>query len=478
MAIPRIEEFAFPTVAQIRKGTIKRPNQPGADLKDRMRVVFYPGCEEYKKLFQEAYSDVIVDPQNLYVSRIDAMFPTTKVWDSLQIYNEAHQAGRMVLRANDKQVITRRDPLTGKYLVRDGEPFEAFVPGEPITYERDGQRYSLNTRTTVRLKLFLYKIARMVTFEFKSTSFYDSVNLRQQLGAIQLVADMINNGIAGGIPFVIYRKAQEVCWNKKDGSAARVPHYIINAEINADWVGAATRRMTNFALTGQQIAGLFAPPVIEGNEDPEQEEEEEEENEHLTHARQTATTAQFREEEVVQPHPPIDPPVADRTAPEPVIPTYTGKMSYEMACTVKSTSTGEFYKDLDIKSLVVRLNQKLKIRPVERSDQIKFEIDVIKSNSRIPQCQRHQTLNRFGGRLGSASPSRRNLWNSQCITSNPTKRVASKWRACPMLNWRRSWRKFAWRGQPFRPIATTQTRIWSRLTWLMTAAYVGAAGPC
>lgn len=320
MTTPRMQ-FSFPVVAQIRKGAPKQPGKNrkgedilvvGPDLKDRMRVAFLPGAEEYRALFIAGHPELAGQApeslKTLTVHRVRAMIPFAKVWEGLETWSEAYQAGRMVLRANDKQVITRRDPSTGEYLVRDGEPFEAFVPGQPIVYERDGRRFELRTRTTTRLKLFLPDLGRMVMFELKSTSFYDSVNLKQNLGAIQLLADMLNGGVAGGIPFFVYRVEQQVTWNKPGGQAQRVPHWIYQIEVDPDWVKAATQRMTGYALTGQQIAGLLAPVAdLSGTEDPATGYNDPEED---------AEGDVIDQEFIPDSEPAIDPPVVERPAPD------------------------------------------------------------------------------------------------------------------------------------------------------------------
>lgn len=268
-------ELAFPTVARINKGMPKEPNTPGKDLKDRLRVTFYPGAEEYRELFIKAHPELKDHPpkpgEMVFVKRLRAMMPFGKVWDSLQIYNEAHSAGRMVFKATDTQVIVRRSP-TGEYLVRNGVPYEEHDPltQKAITYQgKEGKSITLPIRTSIRLRLFIPEMMRMVALELKSTSYYDALNLRQQMGAIQMMADMLNGGVAGGIPFFVFRREQAVTWNKKDGSAARVPQWLINIEVDPQWVAAATARLGNFALTGQVVAGLLQPTVeLRGEEDP------------------------------------------------------------------------------------------------------------------------------------------------------------------------------------------------------------------
>lgn len=269
-------EFSLPTVARIVKGGPKRKNQKGQeivglDLKDKFRIAFYPGTEEYQDLYRAAHPDAERLPNGDFTAkRIDAMLMFPSVWDSIQIWNEAYQAGRMVVRANDRQIITKRDPLTGAYVIRNGDPYEEWIPGEDITYQREGKTFTLPIRTAIRFQLFLPELARWVAFQLKSTSYYDSINLRHQLGAIQTMANWLNNGAAGGIPIILFRREQEVTWNQDSGKAARVKQWLINVEINPEWVASAISRMKNFALTGEQLHGMLLPPsTITGKENPE-----------------------------------------------------------------------------------------------------------------------------------------------------------------------------------------------------------------
>lgn len=274
--------WAFPTVAIVRKGQAKQKGKDrngkdilvvGPDLKDRLRIAWKPGTQIAQERWRktEGYGDSFI------VNEIRAMIPSEKAWDCLEIYNEAHQAGRMVMRATDTQVLTLRD-AAGKYIVRNGEPYMPYIPGEDITYERDGRRITLPVKPSIRLRLFLYELGLPCQFELRSTSYYDSVNLRQQFAGIQAMANMLNRGYAGGIPFTIYRQQQEVTWNKADGSAVRVPHWILNVMVGEDWLKAATARMSKNALQGWNIAALLEPVNnIAGNQDPTLADEEDEE---------------------------------------------------------------------------------------------------------------------------------------------------------------------------------------------------------
>ena len=263
--------IAFPEVGVIRKGAEKADNGVvGKDLNDRFRVVFYPGAGEIAAAFFAAYDTY--QPHT-----IRAMAPFRSVWDAWSNYNEAYNAGRMIAQADDEHYIVLRDPLTGEYQVRNGEPHRPYTPGEGIAYERNGKRIVLKLKPTGRLRLFLPELGRMVTLTLKTTSYYDRLNVQGHLGAIQAIAEALNGGNAAGIPLVIYRAEREVTWNKPDGGALRVKKWLVNIEADAEWVKAATQRLSRFALTGEMPVGLLQPvdELVVGAVDPAADDEDE-----------------------------------------------------------------------------------------------------------------------------------------------------------------------------------------------------------
>jgi len=268
--------IAFPEVGVIRKGGQKQKRvvdgreieTVGKDLSDRFRVTFYPGTEDMAARFFSVYD-------TFTPHHIRAMIPFRSVWDAWSRANEAYNFGRLIARADDDRFITLRDPLTGEYIVRNGEPHRPYTPGESIDYERKGKQYRLKLRPTGRLRLFLPEIGRLVTFTLKTTSFYDCLNIEQHLGALQAIADALNGGNAAGIPIYVYRAEREVTWNRPDGSAQRVPKWLVHIEPDSDWVKAAGRRLADFALTGEMRVPLLPeqPGEIAGSLNPEQDEE-------------------------------------------------------------------------------------------------------------------------------------------------------------------------------------------------------------
>lgn len=282
------QSISFPEVAIIRKGTPKRKiNKQGRevtiqgnDLNNKFRVVFNPGADDARKRFQELhpesytkYGPEYTEPDGFLIIKMRAMIPFPNVRMAWEWANEAHQAGRMVAKADDEHYITLRDPNTGAYIVENGEPFTPYKHGDTVKYERAGQQYTLPIRTVGRLRLFLPELERLVFVTLKTTSFYDRVQMDAQLQAIQFFADTLNRGNASGIPLYIYRAEKEVTWNKPDGGAQRVKKWLINIEADPEWVKAAVNRMSQFALTGEVVSKALLPEpaqpqTISGVDDP------------------------------------------------------------------------------------------------------------------------------------------------------------------------------------------------------------------
>jgi hypothetical protein len=271
------QSIAFPEVGQIRKGTPKIKHEgkfiQGSDLKSFFRVAFFPGADEAKAIYKELHPDLFTkydltyrrpgeyaEPDGFETPKLRALIPFRSVFDGWEWFNEAYSAGTLIAKADDNHIISQKNPLnTREYLIYKGEPFKEFKHGDVITYSRGGRDFTLPFRTSCRLRLFLPELGRLVTFVLKSTSFYDRLNIDAQLGGIQFLADTLNRGNAGGIPLIVYRREQDVSWNKPDGTAARVKKWLINIEADPDWVKAAVARLGNFALTGEIINQALLP---------------------------------------------------------------------------------------------------------------------------------------------------------------------------------------------------------------------------
>jgi hypothetical protein len=176
----------------------------------------------------------------------------------------------LIARADNDHYLIKKDPLTGEKLIENGEPYQKFEVGDAITYERDGKTIGLAMRSTGRLKLFLPELGRFVSFLLRTSSYIDSLYINEHLAAIQNVADMLNHGVAGGIPLDIYRVERDSPW-QKDGQSHKGKQWFIHIEANKDWVQAAIQRMARAALgLSDAMAGLLQPVNVPIENMPEQ----------------------------------------------------------------------------------------------------------------------------------------------------------------------------------------------------------------
>ena len=244
----RKQQIDFPTVAIIRKGAEKQPNLPGKDLDEKFRVVFEPGMEQYAKKFHEIY--------NTYQPEvINAMLPFADISQCYEVSNEAYQAGMLVFKAVNGRVIVHRDPETSKYLVRGGEaqvdgvsleydPFEQTA----ITYKgHDGSQKRLPIKTQTRLKLFIPEMGDFVWFLLKTTSYYDSLNIQNNLAAVQAVAQAATGGSVAGVRINVFRAQQDILWNSNKGPR-RIKKWLVQVKGDPDWVQKMIVRMSTNTL--------------------------------------------------------------------------------------------------------------------------------------------------------------------------------------------------------------------------------------
>lgn len=255
-------DSAYPIIAQIRKGAPKNAQgHVGPDLKDRFRVIFFPGADhkfispltgEAQKTIPERYNEIYKTQGGLQPTVLRAMIPAQTVWEGFSSYNETYNANIRVAQADDEHYLNLRDPGNGyQYLVRNGEPYRPYNLGDVVTYKgKDGKTVTLKIKVYNRLKLFLPEIEEFVYFEFRSTAYYDRQNITQQLGAIQDAANLLNGGVAAGVPFYMYRALRDLSYIEK-GEAKRTKQWLIQLKVDPEWAKQAIRRMSNYALTGE-----------------------------------------------------------------------------------------------------------------------------------------------------------------------------------------------------------------------------------
>jgi hypothetical protein len=293
------QSIGFPTVAYIRKGTPKRimrnkENQEyqamGKDLKNKFRIEFLSGTdfqrENGKPSIREVwhslhekdyvkYGDKFVTPDGYEVDYIRAMIPTARVMDGWEWSNKTYNgSGMLIASADGERYITKKDPLTMETLVKRGEPYTKFEYGDAVTYKNEsGKTINLKLKSSGKLKLFIPEMGEFVSFELRTTSYIDSLNIEKNLQAIQQIADAINNGMAGGIPLDIYRVEVETPYFL-DGKSHKGKQWFIQIKANSEWANMAIKRLNSYAMGVPQIQSStpFVPPnlpasAIEDDED-------------------------------------------------------------------------------------------------------------------------------------------------------------------------------------------------------------------
>lgn len=295
------QTVSFPTVAYIRKGSPKRimVNESGKeyevmgrDLKNKFRVEFLSGTdfqreagkpsirETWHKLHEKdyvKYGSKYVTPDGYELEYIRAMIPTAKAMDGWEWSNKTYNgSGMLIASADGERYITKKDPITMETLVKNGEPYTKFEYGDAIEYKNEsGKTITLKLKSSGKLKLFIPEMGEFVSFELRTTSYIDSLNIQNNLLAIQQIADTINGGIAGGIPLDIYRVEVETPYFLK-GKSHKGKQWFIQIKANSDWANTAISRLTNYAMGIPQLQSPIpiVPPnlpasAIEDNEDDE-----------------------------------------------------------------------------------------------------------------------------------------------------------------------------------------------------------------
>jgi hypothetical protein len=278
------QSVGFPTVAYIRKGTPKRimKNKEdkeyqamGRDLKNKFRIEFLSGTdfqrENGKPSIREVwhnlhskdyvkYGDKFVTPDGYEVEYIRAMIPSAKVMDGWEWSNKTYNAsGMLIASADGEKYITKKDPLTMETIVKRGEPYTKFEYGDAITYKNEkGTSVTLKLKSSGKLKLFVPEMGEFVSFELRTTSYIDALNIERNLQAIQQIADAINGGMAGGIPLDVYRVETAVPYFA-DGKSHTAKQWFIQIKANSEWANSAISRLNSYAMG---VPMLQAPAVV------------------------------------------------------------------------------------------------------------------------------------------------------------------------------------------------------------------------
>jgi len=304
------QSAAFPTVAILRKGGPKvvRDGKEvfGPDLNDRFRVDWLPGVDmSTKELFMSIYRTD--QPHSLR-----AMIGFPSVWQSWSTTNEAYWGSTRFAWADNEHYLSLYNPFTWEALIVRGEPFKPFIPGEILTFnDKRDQPKTFKLKPTTRFDLFLPElVACFVTFQIKTKSSGDLINLRRNLAAIQSAADALGQRTgAAGIPIVVSRHEDTVQWHKAPGQTVPVKKWLIDIRPDpaSKWAQTFAERLSALALA-MPLAVEENPAEDEDLLDDSDGEEAKQGPERLAEASPTATAAPAGSSEAPQaPQNAVDP---------------------------------------------------------------------------------------------------------------------------------------------------------------------------
>jgi recombination directionality factor gp3-like protein len=265
--------LSFPQIGIIRKGspkqTITRDNKEiqiqGKDLQF-FRVVFDENEVAASETFKEIYGDK--------PTQIKIVFPfneVERVWDA---WLEAYTASRLLARSDGETVIYWRKD--GRVLAAAGratvteeieiairiakEKYEKrklqLVEGSPIPYI-DGMVFGGTAKTpgiakpVGRLRVVIPDLHRLATLTFMTTSKRDIIAMgggdSGELGSIVRVCQSVRVPFAG-VPLILKRRKEEVSVPQDDGSAKRLPKWMVHIEPDPEFVARANIAMHRLAM--------------------------------------------------------------------------------------------------------------------------------------------------------------------------------------------------------------------------------------
>jgi len=244
----------------------------GKDLKSKFRIEFLSGTKDMKAKWQSLhekdyvkYGSNFVTEDGYEISYIRAMIPTARVMDCWEWSNKTYNgSGMLIASADGEKYITKKDPVTMETIVKRGEPYTPFNYGDAISYNNGKKEVSLELKSSGKLKLFLPELGEFVSFELRTSSYIDSLNIQQNLEAIQQIADAINGGMAGGIPLDIYRVEQPVPYMGEDKKPHTSNQWFVQIKANSEWANQAIARLNGYAMGVPQLTApiVFNPPAL------------------------------------------------------------------------------------------------------------------------------------------------------------------------------------------------------------------------
>jgi recombination directionality factor gp3-like protein len=257
--------LAFPQIGVIRKGAPKGQNTPGPDLQF-FRVEFDENEAASAETFKQSYGE---QPK-----RIRIVFPfneVERVWDA---WLEAYVASRLLARSDGESIIYWRKD--GRVLAAGGratvtEEIEIAIRIAKDKYEKrklqlvegmsipyiDGMVFGGTAKNpalakpTGRLRVVIPDLKRLATLTFLTTSKRDIISMggvdSGELGSIVQVCKSVRVPFAG-VPLILTRRKEAVSVPQDDGTAKRLPKWMVHIEPDPEFVARANIAMHRLAM--------------------------------------------------------------------------------------------------------------------------------------------------------------------------------------------------------------------------------------
>ena len=257
-------EATFPKLGTIRKGAKKTANAPGKDL-THFRL---DDATDVAEVYQALYCTT--EPQEMGI-----FLPFDDLDRVFRAYHELYSAGTLLCQGDGKQVRYMRNPQTGQLLARDGYArvdFQVgqvkFTIGEAIPCP--GMAHGLyphcaKCKPHGYLMAIIPEVKRFGYYEFKTTSYYDILNLTGNLRAIMA----LNNGRLTGVPLVVRRTPQQIPTPGADGKRTRREKWLLSIEAAPGWVDMMQRRWNTLEGEDAPVAMLTNGHAEEEGDDPD-----------------------------------------------------------------------------------------------------------------------------------------------------------------------------------------------------------------
>lgn len=265
--------LAFPQIGVIRKGSPKQKivrdgkeiSIQGKDLQF-FRVEFDENEVAAAEIFKRVYGDK--------PSQIKIVFPFNEVDRVYDAWLEAYTASRLLARSDGESVIYWRKD--GRVLAAGGvatvtevieipirvtkEKYEKrkiqLTEGSPIRY-LEGMVFGGTSKTPAiakpvgRLRVVIPDLHRLATLTFMTTSKRDIISMGAadsgELGSIVRVCRSVNVPFAG-VPLILKRRKEEVSVPQEDGTAKRLPKWMVHIEPDPEFVARANIAMHHLAM--------------------------------------------------------------------------------------------------------------------------------------------------------------------------------------------------------------------------------------